>query len=99
MRSRNSFKHNRNLSIGGAAYSVHALLLNPSGYVNDRKIAPAAVVAEVDEYNRERLQSHHFAPQQCKDFYKNVEVDPKFRDCPLRTGVPMWREFETCLNR
>lgn len=54
---------------------------------------------EVDEYNRERLQSHHFAPQQCKDFYKNVEVDPKFRDCPLRTGVPMWREFETCLNR
>ena len=53
----------------------------------------------MDEYNRERLQSHHFAPQQCKDFYKNVEVDPKFRDCPLRTGVPMWREFETCLNR
>ena len=58
-----------------------------------------SAVAEVDEYNRERLQSHHFAPQQCKDFYKNVEVDPKFRDCPLRTGVPMWREFETCLNR
>ena len=53
----------------------------------------------MDEYNRERLQAHHFAPQQCKDFYKNVDVDPKFRDCPLRTGVPMWREFETCLNR
>ena len=53
----------------------------------------------MDEYTRERLQSHHFAPQQCKDFYKNVDVEPKFRDCPLRTGVPMWREFETCLNR
>ncbi len=55
--------------------------------------------AEVDELNRERLQSHHFAPQQCKDFYKNVDLEPKLRECPLADGVAYWRAFDNCLER
>jgi hypothetical protein len=55
--------------------------------------------SEVDELNRERLQSHHFSPQQCKNFYKNVDLEPKLRECPLLDAVAYWREFDNCLDR